>query len=672
MADSIIFCAGAVTRIGRTTDGSSQFDFEPEEVKRGSTLKTSVFDFTYDSKSFSLLDTPGSTNFIADTISALRAADTAILVAGAVSGIKVQGEKAWKIAGEQRLARAIFVNEMDKERADFDLALDTISACLDIKPVVLQLPIGAEQNFSGVIDLISMEAFTSGKDGLQVKVEIPSDMIDDAQVARQELVEAVAEVEDALLEKYLEGESISRNELVAALRRGICSGALTPVLCGSAETTGGVEALLGVCAEYFPSPLKRIPFLCETEGKIAELSASDSDFTGLVYKTFADTFAGKISLVRVVCGSLHSDETVYNPQTGAVERVGKLHIQQGKEQLAVDSVGAGQIVAIAKLKDTKTGHTLCAESNKRKLTDIEFPESCISFAVDPKSRGDEDKMFGSIQKMSIEDPSITVHRDPVTHEVLVSGMGQEHVDITLEKMKRKFNVEVVAHAPKVPYRETITASAEAQGKHKKQSGGRGQFGDCWLRIKPRGRGEGFQFKSEIFGGAIPKNYIPAVEKGVVEAMAAGFLAGFPMVDIEATVYDGSFHAVDSSDLAFKLAAAKGFRNALEKAHPVLLEPLMKAELVVPDDVTGDVIGDLNSRRGKVISMSAKGHSQIITAEVPMAEMLTYARDLRALTADRGSFHLEFQSYQEVPVHIADKVIEEVNDAAGEKKVANAG
>jgi len=658
LAEQLLFSLGKTTRVGKTTDGSSHLDFEPEEIKRGTTLKTSAFDFTDKQLSMTIIDTPGSSSFIIDTQCALRGADAALLVVGATSGIRVQGEKGWVLAEREGIARAIFINEMDKERATFESALESVKTALEIEPVVVQLPIGAAIDFKGVIDLISMKAIYLDEQKKVVVEAIPEAMVSQAEEARSRLIEQVVETDDTLLEKYLDGATVSEEEIRSALKSGFAQGDLFPVFCGSAETANGITLLEDAFRDLFPSPLERSPYQKHvSEGKTADVTPeTEAPFVGIIFKTFADPFTGQVSLMRVVTGALNSDETVYNSTTQSNERVGKLHLQLGKEHEAVDSVGVGGIVAITKLKHTHTGDTLCALTDHLELTGFNFPESCISFAIEPKNRGDEDKILSAVDKISTEDPAICVKRDPSTHETIISGMGQNHIEITLERIKRKFGVELEIHSPKVPYREAITRQAEAQGKHKKQSGGRGQYGDCWLRIKPLAGDEDFGFHNEIFGGSIPKNYIPAVEKGVIEAMSHGVLAGFPMVGVDCTVYDGSYHAVDSSDLAFKLAASKGFKIAVEKAGPVLLEPVMHVEITVPDEATGDIIGDLNGRRGKVISMDAKGHNQIIKAEVPLAEILTYAADIRSITADRGSFHLEYHGYQRVPSHIADKVI----------------
>lgn len=665
LAEALIFSAKAIPRVGKTKDGSSHFDFEPEEVTHCATLKTAVYDFSDRGISATLIDTPGSTSFLVDTLCALRAADTALLVVGAFSGLRVQGEKAWGLAVEEDIARAIFINELDRERSSFQAALDSIKSVLGIQPVVIHLPIGQEDKLSGVVDLLKMKAYLTDTNGKQQITEIPVALQEEANRLRTELVERISESDDLLLEQYLNGAEIQPETIKEAFRQGFFARKLVPVFCGAATRLIGTSSLLDALVEYFPSPLERAPYKMvkgndgTEELLIPELSGgATATGTGIVFKTISDPYTGQLSLLRVVTGTIRNDDTLFNTRTQHTERTGKLHIQLGKEHRNIESAGPGQIIALAKLKETRTGDTLTSPQKPIALQGFHFMEPCMSYAIQPKTRGDEDKIVSAVERMCLEDPCVRITRDSSTHETLISGMEQNHIELTLERMKRKFHVEVFLHAPKVPYRETIRRSAEAQGKHKKQSGGRGQYGDCWLRIKPLPRGAEFLFKNEIFGGAIPKNYIPAIEKGVVEAMSHGILAGFPMVDIECTVYDGSYHDVDSSDLAFKIAASKGFKAAADKADAVLLEPIMRVEIVIPDDATGDVIGNLNARRGKVLSMEPRGHSQVIQAEVPLVEMLTYSADLRAITADRGSFHMDFHVYEEVPAHVMQKVIAE--------------
>ncbi|MCC6933417.1 MAG: elongation factor G [Deltaproteobacteria bacterium] len=666
LCEYLLNITGNSTRIGKTVDGSSHFDFEPEEVKRNSTLKTSVYDFSHQNISYSIIDTPGSSTFVVDTAYAVRAADVALLVIGAISGVKVQGKKAWKSATKEGIARAMFVSELDHENACYENALEAVKSGLGVNVAPLQYPIGSEHTFQGVVDLMTMRAYVKEGGKWFVTSDIPAEVKDDVDKARTALIESISETDEKLLEKYLEGGDISADELLAALKSGFAAGAIIPLFIGSPDTGLGIDALLDAMRTLFPSPLGRKPYQIKAkDGTLSDIAiGAEQKLVAQVFKTFADPFTGQISMVRVISGTINSDETVLNPRTETVERVGKLQIQQGKEHKPIAAAGPGSIVSIMKLKDTKTGDTLCAQDAPRQVASITIAAGCMSFAIEPKSRGDEEKISSAIEKIMAEDPSISMHREIATSETLVTCMGQQHIDITVERIKRKFNVEVVLHPPKVPYRETIKGQAEAQGKHKKQSGGRGQYGDCWLRIKPLKTGENFAFHNEIFGGAVPKNYVPAIEKGVMEAMGNGYLAGFPMVKVDCAVYDGSYHEVDSSDMAFKIAASKGFKIAVSKASPILLEPTMAVEVTVPDDVTGDIIGDINVRRGRILGMEPDGAMQVIKAEVPLAEMLTYAADLGAMTSDRGSFTMDMRGYEEVPAQVALKVIA---DNASRKK-----
>lgn len=660
LCEALVRTAGVTNRIGDTTDGSSHFDFEPEEIKRDTTLKTSVFSFDYKNNSFSILDTPGSSSFLCDTACAMRASDCAMLIISAYGGVKIQGKKAWALAAQEGISRAVFITDMNLENARVETALEAMKSVIGTSPVLLQVPMGEETSFNGVIDLLSLKAYTGAYEDGTKAIDIPPEYQDIVTQARAALTERIAETDDALIERYLEGQDIAEEELIPALKNGIATGAIVPAFFGAPEAGIGIGALLSAMIKYLPSPLNRTPYRVSKEnGEYEPITPSPEDsFIGIVYKTFADPFTGQVSLVRVISGTLKSDDTLYNMRTKSTERLSKIHAQQGKDHAQIQSAEPGAIIAIAKLKDTHTGDTLVSQSKHRTVQPIVFPVGGMKFAIEPKNRGDEDKILGAIERIGMEDPSLQVHREPSTHETIVTCMSQQHMDITVERIKRKFNVEMVLHTPKVPYRETIKKKAESQGRHKKQSGGRGQFGDCWLRIEPLQRGEGFSFNNEVFGGAIPRNYIPAIEKGVIETMEKGVIAGFPMVDVSATVYDGSYHSVDSSDMAFKIAASKGFKLAVAKADPVLLEPVMTAEIIVPDDATGDVIGDLNGRRGHVLSMDPDGEMQIIRAEVPLSEMLTYTPSLRSMTSDRGSFSLAFRGYEEVPPHAAEKVIAE--------------
>jgi elongation factor G len=568
----------------------------------------------------------------------------------------------WARANELGLGRLLFVNKMDHEQANVDERLQPMLESLEAKGVRLQLPIGVETGFKGVVDLLSMKAYLyEGDSGKFAESEIPADLNAAAEEARQKLLEDVSETDDELLEKYLDGKELTSEELKKAIRDGTRQGKLYPVLYGSATRQIGLHQLLDAVIDYLPSPLDegemkgRNPLTGETESRRQDPSAP---FSAYVFKTIIDPFAGKLSVMRVISGKAAQDLAFFNANKQTREKFGQMFRLEGKKQEMVKEVSAGEIVAAAKLKDAATGDTLCDEKAPIQYDGPVRFSPVISFALEPKTKADEEKVPQGLHRIMEEDPTIEVHRDEQTRDFILSGMGQQHVEIIVEKLRRKYGAEVILKAPKVPYKETIRASASAQGKLKKQSGGRGQYGDTWLKIEPLPHGKGFEFVDEIVGGAIPRNYIPAVEKGVKEAMAGGFLAGYPMVDIRVRLYDGSYHDVDSSDMAFKIAGSLGFKSAVEKAKPVILEPVMTLEVTVPDECMGDVIGDLNSRRGKVLGMDTKGHSQVIKAKVPMSEVLKYAPDLRSLTSGRGEFQLEFSHYEEMPPHLAEKVIKE--------------
>jgi elongation factor G len=559
---------------------------------------------------------------------------------------------------------------------DFDAAMTDLEKALAAKPVALTLPIGAETAFSGVIDVLGMKALTyPDASGKAREDELRGELRARAEVARTKLCEAVAETDDTLLEKYLEQSELDEPELRSALRTAVLQGKLTPVLCGSGAKNAGVDQLLDAVATLLPAPNDRPAFSAQgpSNGTPVEQAADpDAPFSAFVFKTVIDPFAGKLSIFRVVSGRASSDATVLNAKRSSRERFGQLLRLEGKKQAPLSSALPGEIVAVAKLKDTTTGDTLCDEKSPILFPVPERPLPVISFAIRPKTRGDEEKASQALARLVEEDPALETHRDPQTHEIILSGTGQMHIEVTVEKLKRKFNVEVELTAPKVPYKETIKGRAEAQGKYKRQSGGRGQYGDCWLKVEPMQRGSGFEFADEIVGGVIPRQYIPSVEKGVRNTLNEGYLAGFPVVDVKVTVYDGSFHEVDSSDMAFQIAASMGLKNAFEKARPILLEPIMAIEVSCPDECMGDVIGDLNSRRGRVLGMDSKGAGQVIKALVPMAEVLKYAPDLRSITSGRGSFEARFSHYDEVPAPLAEKVIMEskrAKEAAGQRAQA---
>jgi elongation factor G len=670
LGEVMLFDGGATTRIGRLDDGTSAFGPEPEEVRRQLTLTTSFHRLTWRKHEITLLDMPGYANFIPDALNCMRAATGVVFVLAPSSGeIKVEAENAWRRAEELQLPCIGFVTKMDRERADFAAAVADVKAVFGAKPVPIQMPMGAAESFRGVIDLIQMRALIAKGDGSMTEEDIPGDLQEPARAAREQLMELVAEADDALLEKYLDSGELSTDEIQQALTIGTRERKLMPVLCGSAGTNIGIPPLLDAVVNYLPSPAD-LGSVAGTDPKIHEpierQPSIDEPFSAFVFKTIVDPFAGKLSIFRVLSGRVSSDSTVLNVSRDTKERLGHLLRLEGKKQQAVPHAIAGEIVAVAKLKETASGDTLADEKAPILYPGlVDFPTS-MSFAIEPKSKGDEEKATTALHRMMEEDPTLHVTRDTDTREIILSGVGQLHIEVAVEKLKRKYGVEVSLKAPKVPYRETIKGRAESQGKLKKQSGGRGQYGDTWLRVEPLPRGTGFEFVDAIVGGVVPRQFIPAVEKGVREALNEGVLAHYPIVDVKVTLYDGSFHTVDSSEMAFKIAASLGFKSAINQARPVLLEPVMNMEIAVPDDCMGDVIGDLNSRRGKVLGVDPKPGGQVIRAQVPMAEVLKYAPDLRSITSGRGSFTMGFDHYDEVPAHLAEKVIKETEAARAAK------
>ena len=666
LAEVMLFNAGVTTRHGRVEDGNTVMDFEPEELKRTASISSGLAQFSWDKHTISLIDTPGDQNFFTDTKLCMQAADSALIAIDAVDGIKVQTELALEFAKDYNLPCMVFINKLDKERADFDKIFQEATEIFDMKPIILQLPIGKETGFSGVVDLISMKAFTYDENGKATAVDIPADMQDRVETEKENLIENIAEADDELLERYLEGETISDAEFQAALKKGIVSRTFAPVLCGSATGNIGIDRLCSFIVDCMPSPVDRGPWTAvnASEEEVEIAPDADAPFSGFVFKTIADPYAGRLSLFRVVSGSLGSDGNIYNVTKSCKERFNQLLTISGKEQNPAQSACPGSLVAVAKLKETTTGDSICDDSNKVTFPFADPLPDLISFALESKASGDEDKIWQSLAKIQEEDPSLKLARNPETKEILISGAGQVHIEATIEKLKRKFNVGVILNTPKIPYRETIKKKVRVQGKHKKQSGGHGQFGDCWIRIEPLPRGKGFEFVDAIVGGSIPKTYIPAVEKGILEVATKGVLAGYPCVDFRVTLDDGSFHAVDSSEMAFKIAGSLAFKKGTAEANPVLLEPIMKVTVTTPDEYMGDIMGDLNGRRGRVLGMDSAGKNQVINAQVPMAEFQTYAPDLRSMTGGRGIYSMEFSHYDEVPNQLAEKIVEAVNQEKG--------
>jgi elongation factor G len=668
LVEAMLFSAGAVNRLGRVDDGSTTTDFDPDEIKRKISINTSVAYCDWKGHRINLVDTPGYGDFIADARAGLRVVEAAVVVVDAVAGVQVQTEKVWKFATEFNLPRAVVVNRLDRERADFFRTLDGLGRRLKGRLVPIHVPIGEEQTFNGYVDLVKMKAVTFA-DGKATEGEIPGALADQAKEWREKLVEAAAETDDELLAKYLEEGSLDEPEMLKALRAGIAEGKVMPVLCAAVTKGVGATALLDLAVEAFPSPADRGELTgVDTKAKQEATRAADvkAPVTALVFKTLSDPHVGKLSLFRVYSGTLRNDSTLVNAAHGAKERMGHIAWLQGKTSKSVEALGPGEIGVVAKLKETATGETLSEEAHPFELPKITFPEPAISFAIQPKTRGDEDKISIALSRIAEEDPTVHHHFDPETKQLLISGVGSMHVEMVVERMKRKYNVDVNLLPPRIPFKETVKGRSEAQGKYKKQTGGRGQYGDTWLRIEPMPRGGGFEFVDDIFGGAVPRNFIPSAEKGVREAMKKGILAGYPIVDVKVTLYDGSYHDVDSSDMAFQIAASMGLQKGFMEATPILLEPIMTVEVTAPSDNAGDVIGDMNSRRGRIVGMEPSGETASVRAQVPMAEMLTYETTLRSMTGGRGGYSMEFSHYEEVPAFIAEKVIKE---AKAEKEKA---
>ncbi len=663
IAEVMLFKAKVTNRIGRVENGNTVMDFEPEELKRGNSINSSFYQFEWDKNTINLIDTPGDQNFFSDTKLCLEAAEAAITVIDGIDGVKVQTEQAWGFADKYQIPRIIFINKLDREHSDFEKTIEDIKKAFPQKIVITQIPIGKETEFNGIADLITNKAYIYNDDGTLTKTEIPDNIKEAVTAARETFIEDIAEADDNLIEKYLEGEEVTDEEIKNALREGTVNNLFVPVLCGSAigKTSGiGIEPLLNFISSNMPSPIDRNGKIGTWEKQEVKREPDPSaPFSAFVFKTIADPYAGRLTLFKVVSGTLGKDGMFLNTTTDVKEKFSQLLTIAGKEQKPAESAGPGSIAAVAKLKETTTGNTLCDENEKIIYQTAKPISPIISFAVTAKVQGEEDKIFSSLTKIIEEDNGLTLGRNSETKEILLSGCGQVHIEAALEKLTRKFKVEAVLNIPKIPYKETIKKKVRVQGKHKKQSGGHGQYGDCWIRFEPKPSGEGFEFADEVVGGAIPKAYIPAVEKGIIESCQKGALAGFPCVDLKATLDYGTYHNVDSSEMAFKIAASLAFKKAMEEALPILLEPIMKITITTPDEHMGDIMGDINSKRGKVLGMDSKGKNQIIIANVPLAEFQTYATALRSITGGRGLFTLEFSHYDEVPAQETQKVIEAV-------------
>ena len=660
LVSAILFDTGATNRLGRVDDGNAPTDYDEDEIERKITIATKLAFCEWNKNKINMLDTPGFGNFIQEARGALRVADAAMVVVDAVSGVMVQTEKSWAYADEFQLPRLVVVNRMDRDTASFERSLESIQQSLGRMCVPIQIPLGEEKGFKGVADLVQMKAYIYQTDGSGkfTEGEIPADSSARANEYREKLIESVAESDEKLMEKFFESGSLSNEEVISGLKKQVTEGKVYPVLYTSAIGNIGIQPLLNSILNLLPdAAAKGTVTGKDAHGKEVQRKIADNEpFSAFVFKTFSDPFTGRISLFRVYSGTLTTELQPFNVNKGSTERLGSIVLLQGKTQVAVPRLHAGDIAAVAKLKDTQTGDTLCDKAHLITYPAAKWVEPVISFAIEPKSRGDEEKISTAIHKLMDEDLGLRYVREPQTKEFLLSGQGQMHVEMAVARLKKRYGVEVLLHPPKVPYRETIKGKADVQGKHKKQSGGHGQYGDCKIRMEPLPRGGDFEFVNEIFGGSIPKNFIPAVEKGIQEARQKGVLAGFPTVDFRVVLYDGSYHDVDSSEMAFKIAGSLAFKKGIKEARPILLEPVMNVEVQGPEEFAGDLMGDLNSRRGRVQGMEVRGHTTIIKAQVPLSEMLSYASDLTSKTAARGSYTMEFSHYDEVPGHLADKVI----------------
>jgi elongation factor G len=659
LTEAMVYTGGATTRMGRVEEGNTLSDHDPEEVKRQVSVNTSVVPCEWRDTKINIVDTPGYADFVGEAVSALRAADCALTVVCAVSGVEVGTESTFKLAERRNLPQMAVVNKMDRENADFHKVLDRMREIFGNRINAIQLPIGSQASFSGVVDLIELKAYKF--DGKSVKeTAVPDDMMGAVEEHRSRLIEAAAEYDDEVLMKYLEGEELTVEEIRAGVKDGVLNRRIVPVLCSAASTGVGISTLMDFIAAYCPSPDKVVEARGVKPGTDQEVThpvSADAPFSAQVFKTMADPYVGKLSMFKVFSGKLKSDSTVHNVSKRVDERVGQVFLTFGKEQISVSEVVAGDIAAVAKLGATVTGDTLGDRANPILFPSIDFPKPKLTLAAYPLSKGDEDKIASGLSRLAEEDPTVSVDRNSETRELLISGMGELHVEIVKARLKKKFGADIELRVPKVPYRETVRAKSQAEGKHKKQTGGRGQYGHVILEMEPLADKE-FEFVDKIFGGAVPKNYIPAVEKGALETLAEGPYAGFPMVNVRITLLDGSYHAVDSSEMAFKIATSLAIKKALDTAKPVLLEPVMYVEVRVPEAYMGDIMGDMNKRRGRILGMEPDGDYQVVKAMAPLAEMYRYAIDLRSMTQGRGDFTMEFRDYEEVPAQIAEKVIEE--------------
>jgi elongation factor G len=652
-SEVMLFAAGAIKRLGKVEDGSTTSDYDPDELKRQISISLSLLPLEWKGTKLNIIDTPGYSDFVGEVRAAMRVSEGAVIMVCAASGVEVGTEQVWGYCEQGNLPRLIFINKMDRENADFNKTVGQIQDRFGAKCLPLQLPIGAQNSFEGIVDLLAMKAY-SGADAKEA--EVPAALQSQAGSFREKLIEAIAEFDDKLIEKYLEGQELSQEEIGGGLRQAILAGKMVPILTGSALKNIGIGMLMDAIHGYLPSAKEgKVVTLSDSKEQTSEPSA-DSPLAALVFKTSADPYVGKLTYFRVYNGAVTSNSQVWNANRKGAERIGQLFMIRGKNQEPMTQIGAGDMGAVAKLTATNTGDTLCTQAKPIKIAPIEFPEPIFNLAVHPKTKADLDKLGAALTRIAEEDPTIEVHREADTNETIMSGIGESQLEVAADRMQRKFGVGVKLQVPKVPYKETITVGAKAEYKHKKQTGGHGQYGHVLLELEPLPRGSGHEFADKIVGGAIPRNYVPAVEKGVNEAIHEGVLAHFPVIDVRATVYDGSFHPVDSSEICFKIAGAGAFKKGLAEGQPILLEPIMNIEVTIPEDYTGDIIGDLNTKRARVQGMNPGGGFNIIEAQVPQAEILRYSIDLKSITQGRGSYKSSFSHYEEVPAHVTEKII----------------
>lgn len=664
LAEAMLYYTKTIDRFGKVEDGNTISDYDPEEKRRKISISTSVLPCEWENVKINIVDTPGYFDFVGEMIEGLRATDTAVIVVSARSGIKVGAEKAWNYVNENNMPRAFFINKLDTENSDFEKVLSQLKDRFGISVVPIQYPIGKENDFKGVINVISRRSRIFNPKTKQMEVaDIPEELINKTDECKKMIMEAIAETDEVLLEKYLSEGTLSDEEIYTGLIKGIESGEIAPVLCGSAYKGIGINTLLEDIVECFPSPKDLRPVKANKDDKDIEVPIDENaPFSALVFKTIADPFVGKLSIFKVMSGKAKSDSVVYNVNKKKQEKITSMYFIRGKEQIPTSEIIAGDIGAVTKLQFTTTGDTLCEKEDCKVFEEIKFPKPVMSMAIVPKAKGDEEKISSGLNKLLDEDPTFKITRDIENADTIISGVGETHLEIIANKLKTKFGIDVALQPPKIPYRETIRKQSDVQGKHKKQSGGHGQYGDVKIKFEPRDDGEeDLLFVDKIVGGVVPKQYIPAVEKGLRECMKHGVLAGYPVIGLKATLYDGSYHPVDSSEMAFKVAASLAYKKGIQQANPVLLEPVMHVEVEVPDEYMGDIIGDINKKRGRVLGMEASKGLQKIIAEVPMAEMFKYATDLRSITGARGSFEMRFERYEEVPANEAEKIIQAANN-----------